>query len=353
MTQELSQPQHEEPGNRLTLPPLVAEGAGRVLITGATGFAGSAMLRACVGRGYRVRALVRDPAKARALQESGVEVAIGNMKDLATLERAMRDVSVVYHFASIFRQIGLPADEFCSVNVEGPTRLIIAAANHGVQRVVHVSTVGVHGDIENPPANESSPFRPGDIYQNTKLEGEQKARATAARLGVPLTVIRPAPMYGPGDRRLLKLFSGVAHRRFPILGDGNAFFHMVYIDDLVEGVRLAGESPSAAGGTYIIGGGEFVTLNALVHLIAEEAGVKPLEIHLPVWPFWLAGALCEAACLPLRIEPPLYRRRVAFFTKSRAFDISHARAELGYEPTVSLREGVRRTLAWYRAAKWM
>ncbi len=239
------QRQLEQPGTRLTPPASGAEGSGRVLITGATGFAGSAMLRACVGRGYRVRALIRDPAKASALQEAGIEVALGNMKDTASLDRALDGVSVVYHFASIFRQIGLPADEFYSVNAEGPSRLIIAAANRGVKRVVHVSTVGVHGDIENPPANESSPFRPGDIYQNTKLEGEQNARTTAARLGVPLTVIRPAPMYGPGDHRLLKLFSGIAHRRIPILGDGSSFFHMVYIDDLVEGVRLAGESPAA------------------------------------------------------------------------------------------------------------
>ncbi len=96
-----------------------------------------------------------------------------------------------------------------------------------------------------------------------------------------------------------------------------------------------------------------MTLNALVELIAEEAGVKPLRMHLPVWPFWLAGAACEVVCGPLKIEPPLYRRRVAFFTKSRAFDITRARTELGYEPKISLREGVRSTLAWYRAASWI
>jgi nucleoside-diphosphate-sugar epimerase len=128
---------------------------------------------------------------------------------------------------------------------------------------------------------------------------------------------------------------------------------MVHIDDLIDGVRLAGESPSAIGRTYIIGSDEFMSLNALVSLIAEEAGVKPLDMHLPVWPFWAAGAVCEAVCAPLNIEPPLYRRRVAFFTKSRAFDITRARTELGYSPKISLREGVRSTLAWYREAGWI
>ncbi|HUR81055.1 MAG TPA: oxidoreductase, partial [Thermoanaerobaculia bacterium] len=87
--------------------------------------------------------------------------------------------------------------------------------------------------------------------------------------------------------------------------------------------------------------------------IAEEARVPPPRLHLPVWPFWTAGAVCEALCAPLRIEPPIYRRRVDFFTKSRAFDITRARAELGYAPQVSLREGIRRTLAWYTSQGWL
>jgi nucleoside-diphosphate-sugar epimerase len=81
--------------------------------------------------------------------------------------------------------------------------------------------------------------------------------------------------------------------------------------------------------------------------------VSPPALRLPVWPFWLAGAACEAVCVPLGIEPPIYRRRVDFFTKSRAFDISRARAELGFAPQVGLDEGIRRTLAWYRENGWL
>jgi dihydroflavonol-4-reductase len=116
---------------------------------------------------------------------------------------------------------------------------------------------------------------------------------------------------------------------------------------------LCGEVPAAAGRTYILAGDEAPTLNHLVQVIAEEAGVAPLRLHLPVWPFWMAGAACELICAPFGVEPPLYRRRVDFFTKSRAFDISRARAELGYAPVVGLREGVRRTLEWYKQAGWL
>jgi nucleoside-diphosphate-sugar epimerase len=111
--------------------------------------------------------------------------------------------------------------------------------------------------------------------------------------------------------------------------------------------------PAAAGRTYILAGGEVTTLNELTALIAAEARVSPPRVHLPVWPVWLAGAACEAVCAPLGLEPPLYRRRVDFFTKSRAFDITRARTELGYAPKVSLRDGIRRTLEGYRAAGWL
>ena len=240
-----------------------------------------------------------------------------------------------------------------AINAEAVRTVIHAAGKGGARRVVHCSTVGVHGDIEHPPANEEAPLKPGDIYQETKLEGESIARATSRETGVEVVIARPTGIYGPGDRRLLKLFRGVARRRFVILGDGRIFYHLTYIDDLVEGFRLCGEVAGAAGRTYILAGGEVTTLNELAGIVAQEAGVAPPSMHLPAWPFWLAGAACEAVCAPLRLEPPIYRRRVDFFTKSRAFDISRARAELGYAPRVGLHEGIRLTLDWYRHAGWL
>ncbi len=140
-----------------------------------------------------------------------------------------------------------------------------------------------------------------------------------------MTIVRPTGIYGPGDRRLLKLFGGVARGRFPMLGSGRIYYHLTYIDDLVEGFRLCGEHPAAANRTYILAGGEVTTLNELVALVAAVAGTKPPRVHLPVWPVWIAGAACELLCAPFGIEPPLYRRRVDFYTKSRAFDITRAR----------------------------
>ena len=322
----------------------------RVLVTGATGFTGGHLSRHLAARDYTVRALVRRPPSDA---DPRIEYVNGDIRDRASLERAAAGVDVVYHIAAIYRQAGLKDAEYRAVNAEAVRTVIEAAGRGGVRRVVHCSTVGVHGDVEHPPANEDAPLKPGDIYQVTKLEGERIALQASRDTGVEVVIARPTGIYGPGDRRLLKLFRGVARRKFVVLGDGQIYYHLTYIDDLVEGFRLCGEVAGAAGRTYILAGGEVTTLNELIERIAREAGVSPPALHLPVWPFWLAGAACEAVCAPLGIEPPIYRRRVDFFTKSRAFDISRARAELGYSPQISLQEGIHRTLAWYRAAGWL
>ena len=300
-------------------------------------------------------ALVRDGSgdAGAALEKSGIAIARGDLRDKAALAAASRGVDVVYHIAAMYREAGLSDATYRAVNATAVADLVEAAARGGATRVVHCSTVGVHGDVEHPPANEDAPLKPGDIYQQTKLEGEERAREAGRRFGIEVTIARPSGIYGPGDRRLLKLFRPVARGRWITLGSGEIYYHLTFIDDLVEGFRLCGTQPAAANRTYILAGGEVTTLNALVALIAEGAGVPEPRRHLPVWPFWTAGAICEAICAPFGIEPPLYRRRVDFFTKSRAFDITRARTELGFAPRVGLREGIRRTLDWYRNEGWL
>lgn len=325
----------------------------KALVTGATGFTGGHLARRLVAAGDTVRAIVRDPAKAEDLAKAGVDVVSGDLTDRASLERALVGIDVVYNIGALYRAAGLKESIYRAVNAEAVVTLIECAKAAGVKRVVQCSTVGVHGDIEHPPANEDAPLRPGDVYQETKVLGEQLGREAAARTGVELVIARPSGIYGPGDRRLLKLFGGVARRRFLFLGDGKIFYHLTHVEDLCDGFRLCATVPAAAGRTYILAGGEVTTLSELVALTADIAKVAPPKRHWPVWPFWVAGALCEALCAPFGIEPPIFRRRVDFFTKSRAFDISRARAELGFAPRVGLREGIGRTLEWYRDHGWI
>jgi dihydroflavonol-4-reductase len=324
----------------------------KVLVTGATGFTGGHLARHLAACGRSVRALVRprsaESDAARALARDGIEIAQADLTDAPAVAGACEGCEVVYHIAATYREAGQKDAAYRAVNVEGTRHVLDGARAAGSARVVHCSTGGVHGHIEHPPATEDAPLAPGDIYQETKLAAEELARAFGTAGRPEVVVARPIGIYGPGDRRFLKMFRGIARGHFPILGSGEVFYHLTYIDDLVEGFRLCGETPAAAGRTYVLAGPRYTTLNELAALIARELGVSPPRLRLPVWPFWIAGALCELVCVPLRIEPPLYRRRVDFYTKSRAFDTTRARTELGYAPAVDLTEGLHRTAVWYR-----
>lgn len=323
----------------------------RVLVTGATGFTGGHLARHLRREGHEVAALVRPSSLARAadLEADGIELRAGDLADPAAVTRAAARCEIVYHIAASYRAAGQSDAAYARVNVEGTRHVLEAARATGARRVVHCSTGGVHGHIEHPPATEDAPFAPGDIYQRTKLEAERLAEAFGRREPIEVVIARPIGIYGPGDMRFLKMFRGIARGRFPMLGRGEVFYHLTFIDDLVRGFQLCGEVPAAAGRTYILAGPEYTTLKELVARVARELGVSPPGIRLPIWPVWVLGAACEAVCVPFGIEPPLYRRRVDFYSKSRAFDTTRARRELGYNPVIDLETGIRRTAAWYRS----
>src|SRR5919106_3469803 len=309
--------------------------AGKVLVTGASGFAGGALARRLASHNAPIRVLVRDTARAAPLANLGIEIAKGDLRDPAALREVMRGVDVVYHIAALYRQQGIEPRVFRDINGTGVRHLLDAAIGAGVSRFVHCSTVGVHGHIEDPPAAEDAPLAPGDLYQVSKLDGERIAARYIAEDRLPITIFRPAGIYGPHDHRFLKMFRGIKRGRFPMIGDGQAFYHWIYIDDLVDGIIQCGTQDRAIGETFILAGPEYTTLNELIAIVAEALGARLPWLRIPLAPIYLAAAACEAVCKPMKLEPPLHRRRVAFFTKSRAFDISKARRALAYAPQVS------------------
>jgi nucleoside-diphosphate-sugar epimerase len=255
---------------------------------------------------------------------------------------------VVYHLATTHNAAGGDYAAHRAVHVDGTRRLLEASRAAGIRRFVHCSTMAVHGPVEREPGDESWPHRPEDPYQVSKSEGEELVAEYGRETGLPVTVARPTAIYGPGDRRLLKMFDMVNRRRFVMLGSGSIHYHLIYIDDLVRGLRRMATRSSAVGEAFILGGAEYLTLRELVGLVARTVGAPPPRLRLPVWPFEVAAAACEALCGPFGLKPPIYRRRVAFFTKSRAFSIRKARELLGFQPRVDLRTGLARTAQWYR-----
>jgi nucleoside-diphosphate-sugar epimerase len=276
-----------------------------------------------------------------------VELFFGDITDKTAVVGAANNCDIIYHIAAVYRTAGHPDEYYHQVNVGGVQHVIDAAREHEVQRTVHCSTIGVHGDIEEIPSNEDSPFNPGDIYQTTKLAGEELF-AEAMKDGLSGSIFRPGAIYGPGDMRLLKMFKQIKRGFFPLFGGGNNQYHLSYIDDLTDGIILCAEHPAAVGERFILCSNEYGTLKELAATIAEELNVKAPNFAPPVGPLMLAAKLCEGICKPLGINPPLHTRRVEFFVKSRAFSNAKARRLIGFEPSVSTREGVRKTIAWYQ-----
>ncbi|MCD6116187.1 NAD-dependent epimerase/dehydratase family protein [bacterium] len=320
----------------------------KVFVTGATGFTGGHLARALNKKGYQVRCLVRSKEKGAGLESLGMELAVGDLTDKKSLVPALNGIDIVYHIAAVYREQNIPRKRFWEVNVEGTKNLLEASAETGIKRFVHCSTVGVQGEIENPPASENTRYNPGDYYQESKMEGELLALDFFKNRGLPGVVFRPVGIYGPGDTRFLKLFKFIGNRKFRMFGSGNVLYHLTYIDDLVDGIILVGETPGVEGEIFTIAGERYTTLNEFVETIAKVLNVNIRKLHYPVWPLWLAGALCEFVCTPLRISPPVYRRRVDFFIKDRAFDISKAKKVLGYNPNVSIYDGLKKTAEWYK-----
>ena len=320
----------------------------KALVTGANGFTGSYLTKNLLNKGYQVKALVRKNANLDLIKGLHVEFVYADLaKD--PVDGIMNDVDVVYHIAAAYRVENVPQKYFWDVNVEGTRKLLNEAKKAGVKRFVHSSTVGVQGEIKNPPAKEEDPYRPGDYYQESKVEGEKLALEFFKKENLKGTVVRPVGIYGPGDMRFLKLFKFINNNKFRMIGNGKVFYHLTFVEDLAEGIALSGEKEKAIGEVFTIGGEGYLTLSELVKKIANVLD-KPVpdKMSIPVWPVWFAGLLCEIACKPFGITPPIYRRRVDFFIKDRAFDISKAKRLLGYQPKVSLEEGLKITADWYK-----
>lgn len=326
-----------------------------VFVTGASGFTGSALANALARQGKLVHALVREESNLSLLDKQFLNAGQivlhrGDVRDANSVEAAMQGTSLVYHIAALYRVAKHPDQTYWDVNVDGTRHVLNAAKKLDVKRTLHCSTIGVHGGVDEIPANENSAYAPSDVYQITKLEGEKLAQQAIAD-GQPVTIVRPAGIYGPGDLRFLKLFSMVTSGRFIMFGSGETFMHMVYIDDLVDGMILATESDAGRGQTMILAGKEYVSLNQLVSHVAKATDSASNVWRMPLWPLMTAATLCEFACKPFGFEPPLHRRRAAFFTKDRAFSIERAKETIGYEPKVSLEQGLRSTAQWYREQK--
>ena len=329
----------------------------KTLVTGANGFGGGYLCRYLAERGVPVRGMYYTPDGGEPdFSHPNLELVPGDLTDGESLERALDGIEVVHNLAALYRPINVSKQLYFKVNVDGVKDLVERAARRKVRRFVHCSTMGIHGSVKNPPADETAPIAPDDYYQESKYQGEIVAMGRAKELGMEIATIRPTAIYGPRERRFLKLARTINCGHSVMFGDGKIRYHFIHGEDLSQAFVLAAERPEAVGQSYLIGDETPPTLNEIFRIIGDELGKPAPRYRLPYAPIYLAAAICEFGFLPLRplgLSPPLYRRRVNWFRSERWFDIGKAKRELGYRPAVAIEHGLREMVSSFVDAGWL
>jgi UDP-glucose 4-epimerase len=324
----------------------------RAAITGAAGFLGGHLVRGFEARGARVLPLVRTVAERSPAGATALEDALSDPTRL-------QGVDVVVHAAAVRHRHGIDTATYRASNVDLVERALRAAAAARVKRFVFVSSVGVYGFPSRLPVTESHPYAPRTQYSATKVEAEMRARKTARELGLPLCIVRPTIVYGPGDRNgmLDKMAAMIRAGAYRIVGPGDNLLHHTHVDDIVEGVWLASTHPAADNEHFILAGPETVTLAQLSDIVARAVGRPLPRAHVP-------AALARAVATVVDVaayrgvaftsrEPPVNHEKLDVMTLPIWFDAAKARRLLGFAPHVGYEEGVARTLsgAWPAVAR--
>lgn len=325
-----------------------------VLVTGGTGFTGSNLVRKLISTNAEVRGIARESSEIADDMKDEVRWYRGDVYDAEVVQEAMDGVDYVFHMATSFRDPGASDEEYWKVHVESTQLLARAALQQSdFRRFIHTSTVGVHGHVSDPPADETAPYDPGDHYQETKLEGELWIRDFADREKLPLVVLRPAAIMGPTDRRLLKLFKFAKYGFFPLLDGHETRYHLIHVEDLTDCMLLSAHHPDAQGEVFICGNAEPTTVVEILTQIGEIMDRTVRFVHLPSRPLFMITDFVEWASKQLNVEPILYRRRLEFFTKDRAFDTSKLQDVLNFDFRYANREGIKDTAEGYIDSGWI
>jgi nucleoside-diphosphate-sugar epimerase len=281
----------------------------------------------------------------------GAAFVQGSVTNTKSLGEAMQDAELVFHLASISLQ-GASEEDYQNINVLGTRNVLDAACMHKVERLVYCTTGGVLGSVTRPPGDEHTPYDPGNVYQQANMEMEILGRRYYEEKGLPSVTIRSCGIYGPGDRKHLRLFKIMKKGFFPVIEQNKRIRDMVYVDDFVRALLLAAEKRKAIGKLYHATH-EWVTIEAMARAIADIMGIKPLHIRIPMKPLLFSTAVIEKVAKALDISPPLSRRRIGFFLEQRYLDSTKIRTELGFCPETDYIAGLEKSYNWYREEGWL
>jgi nucleoside-diphosphate-sugar epimerase len=324
------------------------------LVTGASGFIGGRLAEhLATEEGVRVRAMVRNPKRGERLRKLQLEIVNADLLDLPSLRKAISGCDLVFHCAALVRETG-DRSEFFQTNVKGTENILKAASENGVKRFIHFSSVAVYG--MNPPdgADEATPYQPcGNLYCDTKIAAEKAVWAAHQEARLPVVVIRPTNVYGPYSNpwtiRPIKLINS---GQMMLIKGGTGLCNYVYIDNLIDATITATKRDPSVGQVYLITDGNAVTWKEFFGYYAAMAG-KPKIKSVPEW---LGKTIALGMEITSRLTgkpPKITREAVGFLTRQARFSIEKARRELGYQPRISLEEGMKLTEQWLREAGYL
>ncbi|MBU0732334.1 NAD(P)-dependent oxidoreductase [Patescibacteria group bacterium] len=303
----------------------------KIFVTGATGFIGGHLVPSLKDQGHEVVEIDRQ------------------RYDITDKDIDLQGAEAVYHLAGLLGKYGLPEEDYRNVNVEGTKNIFNLAKEQGVNKFFYLSSAGVQGPLPNGVvADERYQYNPSNIYEETKAEAER--HVLNADSDMKVTAIRPEFIYGPGDMHVLGLFKQIQKGYFPLFGGGRSVLHPTYIDDLIFVLQKLLERDK--NGVYIIAGEQYLSVEELADKIASALDTKIKNIKIPRR-LALAGAITvETASSLVKKDPPITKAMIEFFTGNRAFDTSKARADLDFNP-ISLDEGLKKTVDWYKEKKYL
>ncbi len=323
----------------------------RVLITGATGFIGSHVVKANLAKGNHVRALVLPGDAGEAgLKEQGVEVLSGDIRDYEAVRRAVKDMDIIFHTAAVVTDWA-PKNLFWEVTVGGAENICRAAVDERVSRLVDISTCDVFGTDESKVMDESFPLQYwGEPYPDSKIDAEKVMRRYHEEQGLPLAMVYPLWVFGEGDQTFVPLLADAIIKKDLIFWRKGAIVWPTYIDNLVDLLMLISEDERAIGNGYLVHDGESTTLEEFCTGIAEALGVPPIKTYIPYWTAMAAARVMEFIWKLLRIQmrPLLTTYTVTNLGSRFRFSIGKAERELGWKPRITYREGFRQTMEWLK-----
>ena len=325
----------------------------KVLVTGATGFLGAYVVPELARRGYEVTGMVHDRKLNPDLEEA-METRVADLTDEASLAEATKGMDAVVHLAAYYTLFG-KKELYERVTVNGTRSLIKACLANGVRRFIYCSSTEAIGPVESPPADETTPLKPSNEYGRSKVDAERVVRESSAQ-GIEWTIIRPSGIYGPGNVDdvafwfIVSFAKNSLATRF-LVGGGRNLVQFVYARDAARVFVLALDNPKASvGQTYLVSDDRAVSYTELYSMMAELCGRRPPGVSIP-------KALAKAMIAPVEAFDAITGRSAFMWhlstvdavTSDRSFSSAKAARELGYEPTLGLKEGLKMTLEWYRA----